>query len=501
VKVPHVTPQRLLAIGGLLAIAIVFLNVSPKNPPGFYRDETAIAYNAYTLESSGRDEYGARFPLFIRSFGDYKSPLYVYLLAGVFAVTGPSAHVARDLSAVLGLAAVLALTYLAYAVTRRGALALAVGLLAGLSPYLFEISRLVFEVALEPLLIALFLLTLHRAAGTASAGRLWRRRHSVGLALLLGAMFYTYQAGRVFAPLFAIGVALCFGRGRRRRIAELWGLFAVLLVPFGVYWERHPGALSERYETVTWLHRLPWWRIVERFPRHYFANINLWDWAVHGDSVERHHVPGDGSLFFVEIGLALAGVVIVLLRRRSDAWWQFVVYALVVSPAAAALTVGSTQSLRLIVLPLVLPLLAIPALQALAALPRPQVIAFGGAILLVFAIEAIHWQTVFHRNGPGRQDVFEAQMQPVIAAAFAHGGTVYTSRDFHAGYIDTLFFGVVAGRPRSSIVVLPAGKSYPPGVLVVGTTGDCPTTCKPVFVDEPFEAYITPAPGHPAVRA
>ena len=74
----------------LLLIAIVFLHVDARNPPGFYRDESAIAYNAYTLSTSLKDEYGARLPLFIRSFGDYKSPLYVYLLAAVFRITGPS---------------------------------------------------------------------------------------------------------------------------------------------------------------------------------------------------------------------------------------------------------------------------------------------------------------------------------------------------------------------------------------------------------------------------
>ena len=187
------SPDRLLALGALLLVALVFLNVSHTDPPGFNRDEAAIAYNAYTLESSGKDEYGARFPLFIRSFGDYKSPLYVYLLAAVFRVTGPSAHVARFFSAVLGLAAVLVLAVVAYLVSRRLVLSLAVALLAGLSPYLFEISRLVFEVALEPLLIALFLLVL-RLAST----QRWRTRESVLLALLLAAMVYPYQAGRVF---------------------------------------------------------------------------------------------------------------------------------------------------------------------------------------------------------------------------------------------------------------------------------------------------------------
>src|SRR5262249_35622246 len=157
--------------------------------PGFYRDEAAIAYNAYTLETSGKDEYGARYPLFIRSFGDYKGPVYVYLLAAVFRVTGPSAHVARAFSAVLGFLAVLTLAALAYLIPRRRVLAVAVGLLAGLSPALFEASRVVFELSLEPLVMALFLLTVYRAS------RAWRPWHSIALGLLLGVMFYAYHAG------------------------------------------------------------------------------------------------------------------------------------------------------------------------------------------------------------------------------------------------------------------------------------------------------------------
>jgi predicted membrane-bound mannosyltransferase len=156
-------PDNLVVIGGLALVAAVFLSVSAKNPPGFYRDESAIAYNAYTLSTSAKDEYGATTPLFIKSYGDYKSPLYVYLLAAVFRVTGPSTAVARTFSAVIGLAAIFVIFALALAITRKQMLALAAAMLAGLSPWLFEISRLVFEVALEPLLIALLLFTVHRA--------------------------------------------------------------------------------------------------------------------------------------------------------------------------------------------------------------------------------------------------------------------------------------------------------------------------------------------------
>ena len=73
-------------------------------------------------------------------------------------------------------------------------------------------------------------------------------------------------------------------------------------------------------------------------------------------------------------------------------------------------------------LPLVLPLLAIPALEAVGTLPRPAVLVIG--LAAVFVVEAVQWQVVFQaraRTG----GVFEAQIEPVISAAFAHGGTVY----------------------------------------------------------------------------
>ena len=60
--------ETVVVIAVLGFISVVFLNVSATNPPGFYKDESAIAYNAYTLETAGKDEYGAHLPLFIKSF-------------------------------------------------------------------------------------------------------------------------------------------------------------------------------------------------------------------------------------------------------------------------------------------------------------------------------------------------------------------------------------------------------------------------------------------------
>jgi 4-amino-4-deoxy-L-arabinose transferase-like glycosyltransferase len=483
-------PDTLVVVGGLVLIAAVFLTVSARNPPGFYRDESAIAYNAYTLATSGKDEYGARLPLFIKSFGDYKSPLYVYLLAAVFRVTGPSTAVARTFSAVLGLGAILVLYLLALAISRKRLPALAVALLAGLSPWLFEISRLVFEVALEPLLLALFLLVLQRAATGP-----WKSRHSVAIALLLGAIAYAYQAGRVLAPLFALGLLLFFRQGRGRQIALLWAVFLAAMAPIGVYALIHPRAIQARYDAVTYIHGgMSPVDIAGQFLLHYAKNLNLWAWLVHGDPNLRQHVPGAGSLFFVEVGLALAGTAFVLLRRRSDPWWRFVCYGVLVTPVAASLTDQTIHSLRMIALPIFLPLLALPAFDLIASLPQRRVrTALLGALIAAFAVEAIHWQIVFHQNGdsPARQAAFEVQAHPVVEAALHRGGTIYAYRADHADYIDSLFYGAIAGRPRSSIIVLDGNAKPPAGALVVGVVGEC-SACRRIAEDGYFEAYFTP---------
>ena len=57
-------------------------------------------------------------PLFFRSYGDYKSPLYPYLLAGIFRITAHT-QPSPGGSAVLGALAVLLLGLLAERITGR----------------------------------------------------------------------------------------------------------------------------------------------------------------------------------------------------------------------------------------------------------------------------------------------------------------------------------------------------------------------------------------------
>jgi len=157
------------------------------NPPGFFIDESSVAYNALTISQSGRDEYGASWPLYFRAFGDYKNPVYVYLLAIIFRLTGPSMVVARMLSAASGVVGAIAIGLIGFRLTRQRWIAGALTLMALATPWLFVLSRTAVEVAMYPLAVALFLLAVARVTTRTR----WTWIDAAAIALTLSLLTYT----------------------------------------------------------------------------------------------------------------------------------------------------------------------------------------------------------------------------------------------------------------------------------------------------------------------
>ena len=84
-------PIVLVGLALVCAVAAFHLWVTPSNPPA----TTATRRPSRSTRTRSRPTYAtrtARFPLFFRLLDDYKSPLYPYVLAGVFEVTGPDAR-------------------------------------------------------------------------------------------------------------------------------------------------------------------------------------------------------------------------------------------------------------------------------------------------------------------------------------------------------------------------------------------------------------------------
>jgi len=101
--------RKIAGAAGLLVLLVWYVGEPLRTTPGFFIDESSIAYNALTISRTGLDEHGQRMPLYFRAFGEYKNPVYIYLLAALFRITGPGILASRALSIALGYLAALVL--------------------------------------------------------------------------------------------------------------------------------------------------------------------------------------------------------------------------------------------------------------------------------------------------------------------------------------------------------------------------------------------------------
>src|SRR6266436_4763085 len=142
-------PRILLWVAGIALLFIGYTYGLSNNPPGFYVDESAIAYNAYLVSRTGAGEFGSRFPLYFQvftaGFTQYVNPTQVYLLAFVFRFLPPSILLARVSSAFWVFAACLLLGLLAKRLSGQIKIGVIVAATALLTPWFFEVRGLVIE--------------------------------------------------------------------------------------------------------------------------------------------------------------------------------------------------------------------------------------------------------------------------------------------------------------------------------------------------------------------
>lgn len=113
-------------------------------PPSLSHDEVAIAYNAYSILKTGKDEYGKPFPILFRSFDDYKLPGMVYATIPAVALFGRTELAARLPSAIFGVLAIIVMYGIAVELLGKK-MALFPTLMFSLQPWHINFSRQLFE--------------------------------------------------------------------------------------------------------------------------------------------------------------------------------------------------------------------------------------------------------------------------------------------------------------------------------------------------------------------
>ena len=506
----RVSNKLIAAIVAVTLASLIYFTGLTRNPPGFYIDESSIAYNAFTISHTACDEHGKLLPLFFRGFGEYKNPTYIYLLAALFRIFGPSILLARAFSALLGLAAAATLGVLGWRVSKRGTVGAAVAIQALLTPWLFENSRVVFEVALYPLALALFLLALVRVAPKPK----WSWFDSSLIALTLALLTYTYTIGRLLAPVLAIGLALFIDRVRWRGVLQTWFIYLLTLVPLFIFQRHHPGALSARFSGLTYITSGSTVAAdVRQFASHYLSNFSVWRMLIAGEANLRDHVPGMGSVLLPTMILAVMGLWFIARRQHRDPWWRFIVYGLFVSAVPASLTVTQFPALRLIAVPVFLLVLTVPALMWLTQNNQASTSAEGKRIfstinrsaLLAVIIgltlaQGIFFQWQFHRGTPQRGYLFDSHYPQVFDAAVAEGKLpIYLrERPGASGYIQAYWYATLRGLNAPRIVRQSSDQTPPPESVVISTEEKC-VDCRLLVRSINYIVYITRPPESAAI--
>jgi hypothetical protein len=210
-------------------------------PIGLNRDEAALAYNAFSIGKTGRDEHGVRWPVSILSFGDQKLPGYVYTLVPLVGTFGLHPWVARLPSLIAGLVNIFLLgkilqIFLVHQKRSQQNLLSWLGMLTmAVSPWAIHFSRVAYEANLATCFFLAGLLSFLMCLDATKGRQRWLLLFT---ALSLNLSLLTYHSYQVFLPLLLVGVVVIYGRKILEfdRLGLLGGILLTLLT-FLLFWQ------------------------------------------------------------------------------------------------------------------------------------------------------------------------------------------------------------------------------------------------------------------------
>jgi 4-amino-4-deoxy-L-arabinose transferase-like glycosyltransferase len=421
-----------------LAITVLRLVALDSAPPGLHKDEAAFGYNAWTIAHFGLDQDGRPWPLFFTSFGDYKSPVYVYLLAPLTWVLPLTSTVERLPAAFAGIALCLLVAFLAFSMTRSLMVTLLSTLTAAIQPWIVIESRSGWAPILEMLGLTAVCLCLSRAKG---ARQVW---WFLGAGIAIAFSLYAYDTGRLFAGMVAVVVLIAYLTENPRQYASLAILPPTMVAYLVLLWWsiQNPGALTARFNNISVVFdHPPALEALRRTLQNYTEYVGVPFLFTHGDPHLLHGTGFAGVLLVTTAPVFFAGLVVAL-RSWRQPLARFALLALAAAPIPAALTVdNSPDAPRANAMMAFLLVLLIFGWSALwPSLIRHRLVAT--AFLVAIAIEAGGYLADVYTQWPSRALLlWDTGQAEAIAEAhdLANGHTVWISNSMDDPYIFAYF--------------------------------------------------------------
>jgi 4-amino-4-deoxy-L-arabinose transferase-like glycosyltransferase len=327
--------------------------------PPLYSDEASYGYNAYSILTTGRDEWGKFLPLTIQSFGDYKPPMTAYLMIPSIAVFGLNEFAVRFPTTLLSTLTVLLIYFLAKEVLDSRPIALIAAALLAISPWHIHFSRMSMLVGLENFFLTLGVLSFIKFTRRPP----WLFVSTASFALAI----YSYYGSRVTVPLLVLALSILFYRQllAQKRTVLLAGLIGFLLLsPLLLAMWRDPQTLIGRakYMSVFYndsirsrLWKTSVWHGAQNSPviftrifdnkvyfylrditRRYFSHLSFSFWALDGDVQPPFNLPNMGQFYLVDILFVFVGFYYAV-KGKSRVVWAILLF-LFISPITSSLT-------------------------------------------------------------------------------------------------------------------------------------------------------------------
>ncbi|MEI6222170.1 MAG: glycosyltransferase family 39 protein [bacterium] len=360
--------------------------------PGLSCDEASVGYNAYSLLKTGKDEWGAIFPLYFKAFGEYKSPLYIYLTMLPVAVLGMNAVSVRLISVVFALGTLTLGLLFGQKLLGNKRIGLITAVILLFMPWYLQIARTAFDgVVLVPFFALLgfycFLQTQKK-----------KSRIPIAFASLSFALtFYSNHTGKVVASLTVLIclIMLLFISSERflKRITDsfsFFGVFTILLTPFIIFTIQNPQESFARWFEVA----APKTIFIPLIITNYLQQFSFSYLFYEGDRYSiLHHVMKDGigQLLLFSLPFLVIGLLVCIKRARfGEKPFQLLVLWLLLYPIPSAITTGVLATRSLWGAPLFALLTAIGVEAVLSwLLSKTHQKAFGIFTLVFFTILGI----------------------------------------------------------------------------------------------------------------
>ncbi len=389
-----------ILLGIILLTALLHFVKLNSLPVCLNADEAAFGYNSYSILKTGKDEYGMMLPLRLKSFGDYKLPLYSYLSIPFIGAMGLSELSTRSLAILIGILFPLVIYFLIKELFDDDRISLLAAFLAGVSPWIQITARHAHEAPLAAFLLTIAAILLLKFIKTDN------RRYLFAFSAVELLSLFAYHLSRPIAAGLVLYLAYVLWSKRRanasRNLKRSLVLLLIGILPLMAFSytdilfnptriknliffndigfkERISQKLVEKQLPILYN---PITQAIIDLPKEYIKYFSPEFLVINGDANNRFGYPGISLITIVEYAFIFVGLYYLFKKRPKNA--PFIILLTLVAPFAASLSFfeySATRSFFLIV-----PLLGIISYGAISLLDdiskKKKIMHFGGAIVI-----------------------------------------------------------------------------------------------------------------------